>query len=170
MRRYQPALLGGVFIGVLSSLPVVNIVNTCCCLWVVVGGVLTAYLQQQNRPDALDAAEAALGGLIAGLIGALISVPISALVAMSGDMQGQLQTMIDQWQMPPDVRDRLTGLMSGPRLVVLTAAITVPTYAVFGLLGGLLGAALFRKRTPPATPPPAPIVPAGPGDDRPSVS
>ena len=124
MRRYQPALLGGVFIGVLSSLPVVNIVNTCCCLWVVVGGVLTAYLQQQNRPDALDAAEAALGGLIAGLIGALISVPISALVAMSGDMQGQLQTMIDQWQMPPDVRDRLTGLMSGPRLVVLTAAIT----------------------------------------------
>ena len=41
MARYQPALLGGLFIGVLSSLPVVGAANYCCCLWVVVGGVLT---------------------------------------------------------------------------------------------------------------------------------
>ena len=38
MSRYQPALLGGLFIGVLSSLPVVSTANICCCLWVIVGG------------------------------------------------------------------------------------------------------------------------------------
>ena len=42
MTRYQPALLGGLFIGVLSALPVVNTANLCCCLWVIVGGVLTS--------------------------------------------------------------------------------------------------------------------------------
>ena len=49
MSRFQPALLGGVVIGVLSGLPFVNIGNCCCCLWVVAGGVLTVYLQQQAR-------------------------------------------------------------------------------------------------------------------------
>ena len=34
----QPALYGGLFIGVLSALPVVNIGN-CCCLWFAGGGV-----------------------------------------------------------------------------------------------------------------------------------
>jgi len=157
MRRYQPALLGGLFIGVLSSLPFVNVLNTtCCCLWVVVGGVLTAYLQQQGRADPVEAAEAALGGLIAGLVGALISVPISAALALSGDVQEQMLRLIDEWQLPPDVRDRVTGLLSGPRFVLVSAAITVPVYAVFGMLGGLLGSAIFRKKTPPAAPPPGP--------------
>ena len=170
MRRYQPALLGGLFIGVLSSLPIVSVVNTCCCLWVVVGGVLTAYLQQQNRAEPVEAVEAALGGLIAGLIGALITVPISLALSMSGDVQAQVQSLIDQWQLPPDLRDRVTEMLSGPRFVLVTAAVTVPVYAVFGMLGGLLGSAIFRKKTPPAAPSPAP--PAGPipGDDRPSVS
>ena len=66
MSRYQPALLGGLFIGVLSSLPVVNIAN-CCCLWVIVGGGLTTYLLQQSRPDPVEPAEAALQGALAPL-------------------------------------------------------------------------------------------------------
>jgi len=45
----MPALLGGLFIGVLSALPVVQICN-CCCLWIIGGGLLAAYLQQQNQP------------------------------------------------------------------------------------------------------------------------
>ena len=47
--RLQPAFYGGLFIGVLSALPLVNAGNCCCCLWVVAGGVLAAYLRQQNH-------------------------------------------------------------------------------------------------------------------------
>ena len=36
----------------LSALPLVNAANCCCCLWVVLGGVLAAYLQQQSIADA----------------------------------------------------------------------------------------------------------------------
>ena len=35
--KLQPALFGGLFIGVLSALPLINIGN-CCCLWVIGGG------------------------------------------------------------------------------------------------------------------------------------
>ena len=34
----QPALIGGVVMGVLSALPIVSGGNLCCCLWVVSGG------------------------------------------------------------------------------------------------------------------------------------
>ena len=74
MSRYQHVLLGGLFIGVVSALPVVGSANVCCCLWVVTGGVLSTYLLQQNRADPIESGEAAVGGLLAGLLGALIHI------------------------------------------------------------------------------------------------
>ncbi len=156
MRRYQPALLGGLFLGVLSSLPVVGV---CCCLWVIAGGILTAYLQQQNRVEPVEAGEAAIGGLLAGLVGALINLSVTAMLALSGDMEAQLRSAIDGMQIPLEVRDRMDTFLQGPALILLMATISLPVYAIFGMLGALLGSAIFRKKTPPAgpaAPPPAP--------------
>ena len=71
MARFQPALLGGLFIGVLSALPVIGAFNVCCCLWVITGGLLTTYLEQQNTPKPIETSAAALSGLIAGAVGGL---------------------------------------------------------------------------------------------------
>jgi hypothetical protein len=155
MRRYQPSLLGGLFIGILSALPVVGFANLCCCLWVIVGGVLTAYLQQQDRPEPIDSADAALGGVVAGLIGASIYLVISfALFSVSGDMmEERIRTAIEQNpQIPADLRDSLIGFTSGPSMLLVMAAVTLPIYAVASTLGALLGAAIFRRKTPPPTP------------------
>ena len=88
--RLQPALWGGVFIGVLSALPIVNFANCCCCLWVLVGGALAAYLRQQNNPYQIDAAEGAIVGLMAGAIGGIVysvlSIPVQIL---TGPLQQQ---------------------------------------------------------------------------------
>ena len=67
----MPALLGGLFIGVLSALPVVQICN-CCCLWIIGGGLLAAYLKQQNQPVSLTLMQGAQVGLFAGLIGSVV--------------------------------------------------------------------------------------------------
>ena len=45
----QPVLLGGLFLGVLSALPIISAGN-CCCLWTL-GGV-----PQRHRTDHLSAA------------------------------------------------------------------------------------------------------------------
>jgi hypothetical protein len=40
-QKLQPAVLGGLLIGVRSALPFVSM---CCCLWVIAGDVLTTCL------------------------------------------------------------------------------------------------------------------------------
>src|SRR3712207_3305780 len=70
--KLLPALLGGLFIGVLSSLPIVKIGNVCCCLWVISGGVLAAWVMQQNTTRPVTPGEGALVGLLAGLVGAAV--------------------------------------------------------------------------------------------------
>jgi hypothetical protein len=159
MRRFQPALLGGLFIGMLSSLPVVNYANYCCCLWVVVGGLLTVYLQRQSPvADVVgggDAAEAALGGLTAGAVGAVIYVLFSwVLFSLSGDaIVAEAESALDRFgQVPPEVRDRVLSLLTGGAYIFVVAAVTLPIYAVFSMLGALLGLAIFRKKpAPPST-------------------
>ena len=80
----QAPLLGGLFIGVLSALPVVSWGN-CCCLWIVCGGVLAAYLDQQNDPRPITAGRGALNGFLAGVIGAfvwlLVSIALDVVLA-----------------------------------------------------------------------------------------
>ena len=86
--RLQPALWGGLFIGVLSALPIVNAGNCCCCLWVLVGGALAAYLRQQNTPYQIDVAEGAIVGLMAGVVGGVVSSVLSIpFQMMAGPMQ-----------------------------------------------------------------------------------
>ena len=41
--KLQPALFGGLFIGVLSALPIISAGNCLCCMWVVAGGMLATY-------------------------------------------------------------------------------------------------------------------------------
>jgi len=152
MKRHQPALLGGLLIGVLSSLPVVKIAN-CCCLWVIAGGLLTVYLQQQAQAEPVETGDAVVGGLIAGVVGGLIAVLIGyfEFVALGSvfNIGDQVRQALDQNpQMPVDIRDMIVNLVSG-KGVVLLALVQLPVYAVFGMLGALLGTALFRKKQPP---------------------
>lgn len=153
MRRFQPALLGGLFIGVLSSLPIIGSANACCCLWVVTGGFLTVYLQRQSSAEH-DTAEAVLGGLIAGVVGATITVALTALMStIGGDaMVAEIESAFDQiGQVPQEVRDRIIALVSSGAYLLVFFVVSLVVDAIFGMLGALLAVALLPK---PKTPPP----------------
>jgi hypothetical protein len=153
MSKHQPALLGGLFIGVMSSLPIVSTFNICCCLWVVAGGVLVVYLQQQRTPEPVETSDAVVGGLLAGVVGALIA-GLGAMILLSagGAMwQEQVRQALDSNNdVPPEVRDMLMGLVSGNSLALLAFVINLPVFSVFSMLGSLLGLAIFRKKVAPA--------------------
>lgn len=157
----QPALLGGVVIGVLSALPLVNLVNVCCCGWVLAGGGIAAYLLQQQRPGPISIGDGALVGLMAGAIGAvvlaLVSIPLGLLISpfQAGMLDEALSSAGD---MPPEARAFLDSLRGG----VLSGAVSIfafflslCVFSVFGLVGGLFGALFFRKSPAPPPPPPA---------------
>ena len=178
---FQPALLAGVVIGVLSSLPFVSAGNCCCCMWVVGGGALGAWLLQQNTARAITIAEGMLVGLVAGVIGAIVAVPVSLLThaALGGLADGR--ELIDRilersGSMPPEVREALerarsSSLTAGGALTVAVSFLfSLIVNLVFATLGGLLGALFFRKGpdtsqwgmpSEPARPPePPPLPPA----------
>lgn len=152
--RLQPALLGGLVIGVLSALPLVSAGNCCCCLWIVAGGMLAVYLRQQNSPYGVDASEGALVGLLAGLFGGIIGVLLSIpLDMMLGPVQRRLmeRVIMSNPDISGDARDMLQRF-STPGALVMKLIFGVITGAVFGMLGGLLGVAVFKKNGPPPAP------------------
>jgi small basic protein len=161
--RLQPALLGGVFIGVMSALPFINAGNCCCCLWVLAGGALAVYLRQQSSPVPLTAAEGALMGLLAGLIGGILGVLLAIPIQMMiGPMQQEWLTriMAGNEDVPPEVRDMMDRLMAGNAMFLAGAVMNVVTSVIFGMLGGLLGVAIFKRNAPPQPPT---IIPHDPG-------
>ena len=101
--RLQPALFGGLLIGVLSALPLVNVGNCCCCLWVVAGGMLAVHLRQQSSPFAITSAEGAyvgfLAGLFGGVLGVLLSIPIDL---MMGPFNRRFMEWVLSWRLRRD--------------------------------------------------------------------
>lgn len=167
--RLQPAFWGGLFIGVLSALPFVSAGNCCCCLWVVSGGVLAAYLRQQQSPFAILASEGALVGLLAGVIGGLLAAVIS--IPMDAVMGPVQQRMMD-WvisinpDIPADLRERIEQASRQRGSAAFNAVFRFGVYPIvgliFGMLGGLLGVALFKKNAPPPPPGTVDVLPAEP--------
>ena len=162
-------MIGGVIMGVLSALPIVSAGNVCCCLWVVSGGVIAAYLVQQNQSLPITPADGALVGLLAGLVGAavrfVVSIPIDFLMAPFE--QAMLQRVLEVGTLPPEFRDLIERYSGRDREVSLAFQVVgrivglmfwMFVGAVFSTLGGLIGSLIFRKDSPPAPldiPPPA---------------
>ena len=158
--KLQPALIGGVFIGVLSALPVISIGNLCCCLWIVGGGMVAAYLLQQNQSAPIDAGDGATVGILAGLAGAVVYLILSIPIGMLfGPMQAEMMRQIMQsaGDLPPEAKTAIESMQSNAGFTIVGALMgfvfMVFVGAIFGALGGLLGALLFRKEGPPPPPP-----------------
>ncbi|HET7697143.1 MAG TPA: hypothetical protein VFK57_15635 [Vicinamibacterales bacterium] len=153
--KLQPALFGGLFIGVLSALPIISAGNCLCCMWVVGGGVLATYLMQQNHPYAITAADGALVGLLAGLIGGVIGTILSIPLDMvMGPYQRQLLERIiaSNPDFPAETRTMIENMNVGAATVAATMVKLVTSIIfglIFGMFGGLLGVALFKKNVPP---------------------
>jgi hypothetical protein len=165
----QPALIGGLVMGVLSALPIISAGNICCCLWVVSGGIVAAYVFQQNQPAPMTVGDGALVGLLAGIVGAFVSlvlsIPITLIVA---PMQRQLlDRLIEAGDMPPEFRSYATAYVGGVVGIVISFVTTLMAGLVFSTLGGTIGAAIFRRPDTSATvlspgqpgPPPGPPAP-----------
>ena len=159
-RYTQPAFVGGLVMGVLSALPIIYLGNLCCCLWVIAGGVVAAYVLQQNESAPITTGDGALVGLLAGLVGAVVhsvlSIPIDLLMApLERDMA---QRFIDMAGNPEirDVFERMAQRRAETGLAFLVATRLLQFFVMlvigagFSTIGGVVGQAIFQKKVPPA--------------------
>ncbi len=147
----KPAFLGGVALGVLSALP---LVNCCCLLWLGGGGLLAVYLLRQDYAGEIAAGLGAKAGFLAGMIGALfwqiLEVPI-AYITRSSHQTEQIQEFLRNQNFPAET------LQVVEKILPLLAEPLHPVVLIFGLLskvlacgilttiGGVLGAAFWGK-------------------------
>jgi hypothetical protein len=155
----QPALVGGLFLGVLSALPIVYLGN-CCCLWILGGGIVAAYVLQQNQVEPIKPGDGAMAGLLAGLLGAVIhfvlSIPIDII---AGPWERAFGQRLLEFANNPQLQDTFQRSLDeasqggiayvvirrfGVFLVMLVIA------GAFSTVGGVLGALMFKKPPVPA--------------------
>jgi hypothetical protein len=145
----QAVLLGGLFIGVLSALPIISVGN-CCCLWILTGGAIAAYFAQEEEARPFGLMDGARVGFRAGLFGALVwllaSIAINRLIAPLQENTADLMVR-NATDMPPEVRAWLDSLGSNAGTAAVVGGFLFQLFVAtpFAALGGLLGTAVFGR-------------------------
>jgi hypothetical protein len=159
--KIKPALIGGVVVGILSVIPFVSLVNVCCCLWAILGGMLGSYLYVKNSPTPATAGDGAIVGVLVGLIGAAIAIVLGVPIglAMGSTMRGLLLSLIES--IDPGQVEMFRAQMEASQTItraIVNSIIAAVFLFIFSIIGGLIGIPLFEKRKGNLTPPPPPNI------------
>lgn len=148
--KLKPALLGGLVTGILSVIP---FVSTCCCIWAILGGMLSCYLYVKNSPVRVSTGDGAVIGVLSGVVGSLIYLLIGLPIALIFGV-AQMEEAF--------TRSGVEVPFTGVALALLGAFVVVVGLLIFSTVGGLIGVPIFEKRKGDAMPPP-PNYGGGPG-------
>ena len=161
-----PVIAGGLFLGVLSALPIVHYLNCACCMLVIGGGLLASHLYLKDYP--LDAprvtyGDGALLGLMAALVGSVaytvVSIPVGL---MSGfGREELLEQLRNTPEAPPEIVQLVESMLAGGGMVaffLLSLVFWTIGASIFGMVGAMLGVAIFGPKggAEPGSAPPAP--------------
>jgi hypothetical protein len=149
---FRPALIGGIAAGVLTAVP---LVNCFCCLWIIGGAMLAAYLFSKGSPTPLTPGDGAVLGILTGIVAAVADSVVSLpFETMNREFVQRFMDQFSQFfkEMPSGwerwFESRAGGMSPAWFLLGLLASAVI--YAAFGALGGLIGASMFgRKKIPP---------------------
>jgi hypothetical protein len=160
--KLLPALYGGLIMAAISVIPGLKLINCLCCAGIMLGGFLAVFFYKNDlKPTSppLTNGDAVALGAIAGLIGA-VATTLLAVLAMSlfgtgmGSGFKQLEDMGYSNNLPPEALQMIRWLTQGSVLIWFGFIVNLVIQPLFGLLGGLIGYAVFKPKTPPVMPPP----------------
>ena len=120
------------------------------------------HLPPDDARLSIEVGDGAVVGLMAGAFGAVVWLVLSPLIHtfMAPMQSGMVQQVLrDSTNLPPAMRDILESAQSGPAIglgLVFSFFVMLTVTTMFGMLGGIFGALLFRKTPPPVIPPPIP--------------
>jgi hypothetical protein len=153
--KFIPALYGGIIMGVLSAVPILNFVNCLCCAGTMLGGFMAVYFYKKQLTAEMDAMTNSDGlglGAFAGLFGAIASTILGGLIFLIvGDIASEMVLRILNSSgvlnnMPPESRAQMEQQMAQRGFSIVSVVANFIICPLFGLLGGLIGYAVFRKK------------------------
>jgi len=164
----QPALIGGLIVGIASAVPGISVINCCFCGWALIGGAVASKMLISDAPRPVRSSDGAMLGLYAGLIGAIVFFLIAVPIIMSGfatKLSASLMESIAGNFSNPELQAAMTEAVAemseqGPLERLRSSIVVLIFQAIlqtgFTVLGSLLGVSLFEKRI--ALPPPPPYL------------
>lgn len=162
--KTKAAVIGGVVllvVAVLTMLVPVKGFSFLCCVWALVGGALAVYVYNRKSPTPASTGDGAVLGALAGLIGGLPFAIIFPVIGMyvGNRLQAQVEEQMRQMGQPSELP---LSIFAMTIIVGVCSALLITGLAS---IGGLIGASLFSRNTPPqgddqmrtpAAPPPVP--------------
>ena len=152
-KKLKAAAIGGSAAGIASQIPIVYFANCLCCALVVGGGMLAVYLAMKDEPATATApyGDGAMIGVLAGVaaavVGAIVAIPLTAIF---GDPMEQVRSFLEGLEgMPPEALEAMSGAETGGMAAFGAVAflLSLVVSVVFSAIGGVIGAAVFHKKT-----------------------
>jgi hypothetical protein len=152
----KPALIGGVLLGILSTLPYISYFNCICCAWVILGAVVAArlYVKDASVPVTLGSGVAIglLTGAIGTVVSALFSIPLLLLASRGGSgLMEQMKQALEQVpNVPPETRQAIESLFSQGNIAsifyIAGFFLLLLVNCLVAMIGGAIGVAIFERR------------------------
>ena len=147
----QPAVMGGMFLGVLSSIPIISI---GFCMWILLGGAIAAQQVMRQRRSGVTYGDGAFVGVMSGVFGSLVGTTIQMCFRVIAapffaSQQQQLEQLLNQMGAEGPMRDWVLRAASGEislTTVIFTLFSNLLAFSLFAMIGGILGIAILRRK------------------------
>jgi hypothetical protein len=140
----KPVLIAGIIAGVISSVPFIGWLNICCCLWILLAGIMAVYMVASGLDKKIDYGQGAFIGLLSGLVAAVVSTILDSILLTFG--YNIIQHLADRFSEFEKIRDLIYTTELGFFSFIFDLLISIVFFAVFGALGGIIGTALYSKK------------------------
>jgi hypothetical protein len=140
------AAITGTLAALLTVTPIANLVNCLVCGWLWIAGLAAVWLYRENTGEPVTTRDGLVLGLVSGLFGALVATILSAF-SVGGTTPipaGQLAQIEEQ--LGPQAASFLRMLENPATTLTIGLVMNLVIYSLFGLIGGLIGASIFKPR------------------------
>jgi hypothetical protein len=153
-------MLSSVIMIIIAVVPVLNFVNLGCCAGIVAGGVAGAiYYNNQLKKvgETIQYKDGAAIGILSGFLSAIIVVVFTTLLSMVINQNPipEIYRVFDHqgYTLPPNAEQFLKRISDeyskngfSITLTLITLAMDIILYPLFGAVGGLLTVSVVGKR------------------------
>src|SRR5262249_6104136 len=148
----KPAIVGGILLGLLSSIP---IVQAGFGIWILVGSGLTTHFLLKQRPSGIAYGDGAFGGVLSGFVGAIVATIMLIPIKLNfpSDFQVIHQEVEQQLAKNPEMKGPMRDLILrtwSPEVSFTTEMFSLFLYGFFfsliAMFGGMLMVWISNRR------------------------
>jgi hypothetical protein len=148
--RTQSIFIGGLVVGLLST-SVLGLINLACCAGVIIGAMVGVWHYTEEYQLTIPSGQGALIGALAGILGAIIAGILNQILVAAGldfaaGFRETLMQMSNMEMTPEQMEAMEQQAQQGNWFLMLAGTLfSMVLYAIFGAIGGAIGASVFQK-------------------------